>query len=67
MGVSSHAAKLDQNSCVLTSVAFTRVCHGDSGSVGTSLCFPGYSPESSFGGPVSKGRQLGRKTVCHIS
>lgn len=63
MGVSSRAAKLDQNSCVLTSVAFTRVCHWDSGSVGTSLCFPGYSPESSFGGPVSKGRQLGVKTV----
>lgn len=60
---SSHAEKFDRNSSVLTSVAFTRVCHGDSGSVGTSLCFPGYSPESSFGDLMSKGRQLGEKTV----
>lgn len=57
--MSSHAAKLDQNSCVLTGMAFARVCHGDSGSVGASLCFAGYSPENSFGGLVSKGRQFG--------
>lgn len=63
MGTSSHAAKLDRNSCVLTSVAFTLVCHGDSGSVGAGLCFPGYSPETSSGGPVSKGRQPGKEAV----
>lgn len=61
MGMSSHAAKLDQNSCVLTSAAFTRVCHGDSGSVGASLCFAGYSPKKPFGGLVSKGRQFGEE------
>lgn len=61
MGMSSHAAKLDQDSCVLTSMAFTCVCHGDSGSVGASLCFAGYSQKNSFGGPVSKGRQFGEE------
>lgn len=59
VGMSSHAAKLDQNSCVLTNAAFTGVCHRDSGSVGASLCFAGYSPKNSFGGPVSKGMQFG--------
>lgn len=44
-------------------LAFICVCHGDSGSVGASLRSPGYSPETSFGGPMSKGRQLGEKTV----
>lgn len=61
VGMSSHAAKLDQNSCVLTSPAFTHVCHGDSGSVGASLCFAGYSPKNYSGGLVSKGRQFGEE------
>lgn len=61
--MNSHAAKLNRNSCVLTRVVFTRVCHGDSGSVGASLCFAGCSPKDTFGGPVSKGRQFGEEDI----
>ena len=60
MGMSSHAAKLDQNSCVLTSMAFTRVCHGDSGSVGASLPLL-VILQKTFGDSVSKERHFGEE------